>query len=194
MNSASYGSTSQPHLPTGWQIVKPQLFDDYPEAPWSWILEQGSLTHRLQEGCPDSFNLQLLGETAVNLSDTEAALLDSLPDAPARVREVYLACGETPCIYAYSLIPFTTLQGGGSYLAKLGTRPLGDALFSDPLLVRGPIEVVKLNPGQFNFTNALREIEPFDNLLWGRRSVFNTGGDSLLVCEFFLPGLQTCVR
>jgi chorismate--pyruvate lyase len=194
MNTALSGSMLQPQLPTGWQVVTPHLFDDYPEAPWSWILEPGSLTQRLQKGCIGAFNLQLLGETEVIMPDMEAELLDITFGSRARAREVYLACGEIPCIYAYSLIPLATLYGDGSYLDGLGTRPLGDALFSDPSLERGPIEVIMLMPGTANFTKALNDNVLSSEPLWGRRSVFRTGGNALLVCEFFLPGLHKCMR
>jgi chorismate--pyruvate lyase len=193
MNSASYKSMPQLQLPTGWQIVEPHLLDDYPEAPWSWILEQGSLTRCLQTNCPESFNLKLLGEVEVIMPDAEALLLDVACGCQARSREVYLACGEIPCIYAYSLIPLTTLHGGGSYLDGLGARPLGDALFTDPSLQRGPIEVIMLKPETGYFTKALRDSASSNEPIWGRRSVFRTGGSALLVCEFFLPGLYACV-
>jgi chorismate lyase len=179
-------------FPAEWCLAESDLRQAHPEAPWDWLLESGSLTQRLQQVCGDKFDLRLLGETDVVLAKTEAALLDTVPGAPARAREVQLVCGEVPCIYAFSLLPLTTLEGGGSYLESLGTRPLGDALFSDASLERGPIKVIMLKPGAAFYERVMRESAASGKPVWGRHSVFRTGGSPLLVCEFFLPNGYAC--
>lgn len=189
MDSALPIESSLISLPGDWQITTPDLRETNPGAPWPWLLEEGSLTRRLQELCADGFNLRLLGEAEIKLAEREASLLDAAAGAPARAREVYLACGESPYIYAFSLLPYTTLRGGGRYLNGLGSRPLGDALFSDPSLERGQIEITRLQPGTAFHSRVLQGCPASNEPIWGRRSVFRTGGSTLLVCEFFLPAL-----
>lgn len=182
-------SASFPALPGGWRIADDALRAACPGAPWSWLLEPGSLTHRLQKACGNGFALRVIGERAIALGPAEARQLDAAPGSAARAREVHLTCAGTPCIYALSLLPQATIEGGGNYLGGLGERPLGDALFADPRLERGAIEVACLQPDDALYprTGATAVAE-----IWGRRSVFRTGGSPLLVSEFFLPGLFAC--
>lgn len=187
--SVATDSTVPPAMPAGWRIADDALRAAYPRAPWSWLLETGSLTHRLQAVCGDAFSLRVIGERTFPLPAAEARLLDQAPGGDARVREVHLSCMDTPCIYAMSLLPLATLAGGGSYLDGLGDRPLGDALFADPGLERGAIEVVCLGDGD---TFRARTGAAPGAEVWGRRSVFRTGGSPLLVSEFFLPGVAAC--
>jgi len=66
-------------------------------------------------------------------------------------------------------------------LGKLGERSLGSWLFQQPDLVRGPLEATVTPP---RFTHQQPGLSA--NSLWGRRSVFEHGGLSLLVQEYFL--------
>lgn len=174
-------------FPADWWQVTPELKNTYPHAPWTWLLESGSLTQRLQKYCDQPFELRLLGEAQVHLGETEAVLLDSTPGAAAVAREVRLVSGGRPSIHAFSLLPLTTLEAGGAYLANLGGRPLGDALFSDTQLERGPIKVIMLEPGIPFYERVMSGTKGHGNVVWGRHSVFRTHGSPLLVCEFFLP-------
>ena len=54
---------------------------------------------------------------------------------------------------------------------KIGNKPLGEILFTDPNILREPIEVT------------------FHNDTWGRRSVFVLYNSRILVSEFFLKDL-----
>lgn len=176
-------------MPAGWHAADPAYRARHAGAPWTWLLETGSLTRRLQSACDGGFALHVLAESDIDLPADVARLLDVHDGSAARRRDVHLACAGVPCIYALSLIPECTLRGNGSYLAGLGERPLGDALFSDPGLERSAIEVTCLQPGDplhARITAGARQP------VWGRRSVFHTGGSPLLVSEYFLPGLQQC--
>lgn len=144
-----------------------------PAALRSWLAETGSLTQRLKRQCAGAFDLVVLSEADAPLPADDAAALGLEPGMPARVREVHLRCNAVPCIHARSLLPHATLAGAGRDLASLGDRPLGDALFAHPDMLRGPIEVTD-RPG------------------WGRRSVFRLSGQPVLVTEWFLPALLEC--
>lgn len=140
----------------------------------SWLAETGSLTKRLKACCPDGFALEVIAERDGALDVVDAEAMDLSPGMEARSREVHLCCGGEPMIYARSVLPQATLEGAGSALAGLGTRPLGDALFAYAGLERGPIEIAHTGRG------------------WARRSVFRVDGAPVLVGEWFLDALARC--
>jgi chorismate lyase len=139
-----------------------------------WLLEPGSLTQRLKACCVGEFGLVVLDERPVPMTAADADALGLSPGAAALSREVHLCCDGVPRIHARSLLPESTLTGPAASLAALGTRPLGDALFTFPDLKRGTIEIAHTDDG------------------WARRSVFRIGDAPLLVAEWFLPTLERC--
>lgn len=64
----------------------------------------------------------------------------------------------------------------------MGTRSLGELLFSDRAFLRGPIEVCR-------YPAASLPAEVRAERLWGRRSCFSRDGLGVLVAEVFLPTL-----
>jgi len=61
----------------------------------------------------------------------EYALLGMTPGNRAYVREVMLLCNGVPVVFAHSVLPPAGLRGGWSGITRLGSRSLGEALFSD---------------------------------------------------------------
>ncbi len=157
-----------------WQLADPVALARAPGWMRSWLAETGSLTKRLKACCPDGFALEVLAERDGALDAADAAAMGLAPDVAARIREVNLLCDGEPRIHARSVLPHTTLEGAGSALAGLGTRPLGDALFALAGLERGPIEIAHTGHG------------------WARRSVFRVDGAPVLVGEWFLDALARC--
>lgn len=155
-----------------------------------WLFDPGSLTQRLRRKCPNHFCVHVLhqGWARPTLDETRALGLRS--NAWAWIREVRLMCGEQPWVFARTLIPPTTLRGRGRRLIHLGNRPLGQVLFADPRIRRGPVEIARLVVGQKLHRRAfIGLVEPPD-AIWGRRSIFWIDGHHpLLVCEIFLPAL-----
>ena len=74
------------------------------------------------------------------------------------------------------------LTQGGLDLGTLGSRSLGELLFSDRAFERGAIEVCHY-PAPWLPTAVRRE------QLWARRSCFQRGALGVLVAEVFLPEL-----
>ena len=147
---------------------------------WQWVASTDSLTARLMAaGKPGAFRVRVLRQTIGLPQRDEALALGIAHRRYAWLREVALCIDDTPWVVARSVAPLHHLQGKG--LGNLGERSLGSWLFQKPDLVRGPLEVTSAAP-------------PFNRLtlgssassLWGRRSVFEHGGLSLLVQEYFL--------
>lgn len=115
----------------------------------------------------------------------ECAALGIRQRRSAIIREVKLYCGDTPLVYARSVIPNSTLTGKQRAYANLGSRPLGAMLFADKSMRREQVMVSSLRPGDDHYVNT----GEIDKAVWGRRSIFYVGGKPLLVSEYFLPSL-----
>ena len=94
-----------------------------------------------------------------------------------------MQCGDTPLVFARSVLPRASLRGVWRNLGALGSRPLGAVLFADRKVTRTPLAFRKL-----------RQLHPISFYigqagLWARRSVFVRAGHAILVTEVFLPGV-----
>ena len=116
---------------------------------------------------------------------SEARALGVAAHRHAVVREVQLQCGDRPLILARTIIPFETLSGVHRRLSSLGTRPLGDIIFSSPDLRRAKMEIAEVSEWCDEIADTVDSEVP----VWGRRTLYELAGRRLLVCEFFLPSV-----
>jgi chorismate--pyruvate lyase len=154
-----------------------------------WLFDRGSLTRRLRQCCPDCFQVRVLRQGWSRPGRDEARVLRLRLNARTWTREVQLFCGDQPWVFARTLIPAATLRGRGRRLTQLGSRPLGEVLFSDPGVRRGPVEIARIVTGQRLHQCAFAGFAEPPDAIWGRRSVFHIDSQPLLVCEIFLPAL-----
>ena len=155
--------------------------------PWrTWLTDHGSLTRRLQAACP-AFRVQRLSQAHALPHRDELGTLDLPAKQLALVREVLLLCGDTPLVFAHTVIPLAGLKGPWAGLVNLGNRPLGAALFADPRIERHPLESRRLDRRHPLYRAAVRHIPTPPRTLWARRSRFTLQGHSILVTEVFLP-------
>lgn len=155
----------------------------------SWVYDPGSLTRRVLRACQHQFRVEVIAQYRGRPLLNEATRLRVHTDQAALIREVYLYCGDSPWVYARTIIPHTTLTGRQRYLAHLGNRPLGAALFADTTMRRDEVEVACMRPLHRLFGTATAGLVDPPEMIWGRRSVFYVGGKPLLVNEMFLPPL-----
>lgn len=153
----------------------------------NWLLDDSSLTRRLQQVCPDHFRVELLSQHLDRPMLSEARALGRPPREIALVRQIRMHCGNRPMVFARTVIPLPSLHGGLNRLALLGTKPLGAILFADPKMQRQPLEITRVTPRHRIYPMA--GCTPNTAGLWGRRSVFTLHKNTLLVSEFFLPTL-----
>lgn len=172
-----------------WHFRSRRLWRDLPPGMADWLLDSGSLTQRLRRACGGRFRVCVLRQGWSRPDRDEARVLGLRLDAWAWVREVHLLCDERPWVFARTLIPARTLRGRGRRLTRLGTRPLGQALFADPGVRRGPVEIARIVAGQRLCRQAFAGRGKALDAIWGRRSVFWIEECPLLVCEIFLPDL-----
>ena len=154
-----------------------------------WLFDQGSLTRRIISHCTNNFRVEVLSQKWQRPLLNEALRLGAHPEHLALIREVLLFCGDTPWVFARSVLPRKTLSGRRRFLGKLGSRPLGEILFSDPNIVRDDLEVAEIKKGQRMYRCATQSLKQMPDSIWGRRSVFYLHKKPLLVNEVFLPSI-----
>jgi len=150
-----------------------------------WLLERASLTEKLAAHAKGDLKVVVLHQQIQRPLYCEARKLRIPHDARALVREVaLLGCG-TPWVYARTIIPLTSLKGSLKRLRYLGSRSLGSALFADPNLQRGELQLAPIDTDYLPSSPLLAHAQP----AWGRRSVFTLKSKPLLVTEVFLESL-----
>ncbi|KAA8718265.1 chorismate--pyruvate lyase family protein [Pseudomonas cannabina] len=147
-----------------------------------WLFNQDSLTRRLDRLSDGGFSVLPLFEGWRPLRHDECAALGLPSDSEGWVREVYLRGNDSNWVFARSVAARSALQDGGLNMDRLGTRSLGELLFSDPAFDRGPLEVCHYPQSWLPDADAASG-------LWARRSRFSRGPLSVLVAEVFLPAL-----
>jgi len=171
-----------------WRPASHYLRSAASPALWDWLLDTGSLTHRLRQRCRcgEAFRVAVRRQCWERPAADERRVLEMRPAERALIREVHLLCGDTPWVFARTVMPVSSLRGRRRRLMHLGDKPLGAALFADPHLCRGALELARLRRGEVLYEQAgSRDAAE----IWGRRSVFRLQGRPLLVTEIFLPAL-----
>nr|WP_258190052.1 chorismate lyase [Stutzerimonas stutzeri] len=148
---------------------------------WLYV-DKGSLTRRLTLLAEGAFSVTPLREGWQVLRDDECAALGVAPGSSGWVREVYLRGHGEAWVFARSVAARSALEDSGFDLQRLGSRSLGELLFSDQAFARGPLETVR-------YPEAWLPEDCRQPQLWARRSSFSRGQLSVLVAEVFLPAL-----
>ena len=146
-----------------WQSLKQAR--DVPNAVMYWLDDNQSLTAKLKRKF-DDFAVNVLLQTQLEPHQNEVAILDFTGDSI--IREVELLGNTQVMVFARSVIPITN---DTKDLLSIGSKPLGEVLFNDPTIIRGPLQITHTGS------------------TWGRRSTFTIGTTKLLVSEFFLECL-----
>lgn len=168
-----------------WQTATELLHSD-PDVR-DWLFDEGSLTRRLTALSADAFSVQPLVQGWQTLREDECDALRLRQGSVGWVREVYLCGHEQPWVFARSVAARQALLASNLDLESLGSRSLGELLFSDSAFSRGPLQARRY-PAAW-LPAAVRE----DNL-WARRSCFSRDGLGVLVMEAFLPALWAASR
>ncbi len=157
-----------------------QLLPAAADTVHDWLFNQDSLTRRLSALSDGGFSVTPLREGWLALRDDECAALDVPPGSPGWVREVYLRGNGQPWVFARSVAARQALEGSGLDLQQLGSRSLGELLFSDQAFTRGELQACC-------YPATWLPAEARENALWARRSCFRRGELAVLVAEVFLP-------
>ncbi|PID48456.1 MAG: hypothetical protein CR991_11730 [Proteobacteria bacterium] len=154
-----------------------------------WLQDQGSLTQKIRQVCQHDLQVKVLIHQFIAApAFTEKELHIEAGHALLH-REVLLCDGETPLVFACSLLPEVALHGSYEALRELGNRPLGHWIFSEPILQRANMHYASLPITNRLFQN-LRHVMELSGSLCGRKTLFTGADKPFLVSEFFLPELQ----
>lgn len=158
-----------------------------PENVQSWTYEPGSLTQRLRDYYGDAIGVKVLLQQWSTPFLSERRLLKLRENRYSLIREVLLHADGKPLILARTIIPAKTIKVAKSNLAHLGSRPLGEVIFSYPKLERIEMDVTLIDQPTWA-PSAITEAN-IDQPVWGRRTVYAIAHRQMLVSEFFLPGV-----
>lgn len=145
-----------------------------PANAQDWLFDSGSLTARLKTLSEGKFAVEVVDESWLVFPELRfrSRFGPVAPEHRFWSRRVVLLGNGVPWVFANTLIPTHSLGGDLEQIIRLGTRPLGEYLFSQPELSRSEIEVKEIAEQS-----------------WGRRSWFFLNAKPVLVAEYFLPAL-----
>lgn len=154
-----------------------------------WIYDQGSLTEKLRSIYKEAFCVKVLYHSFVQCTEKAAFALNLKAGDTVLYREVMLCDGDIPLVFASSLLPEVALVGRFDELKRLGSRPLGHWIFSEPVLVRSQIHTIDL-PSDASLFARLAPKPLNTAVISGRKTLFTGPDKPFLVSEFFLPSIQ----
>jgi chorismate--pyruvate lyase len=169
-----------------WQENRPGLRHRLPENVASWTYEPGSLTRRLRSYYGSSVKVEVIYQRWLTPFLSERKLLAQAEHRYCLAREVMLHADGVPLILARTIMPKQTIRSAHRNLSHLGSRPLGEVIFSYPDLERLELQVAMLPPSAWS--PAVSELVAIQTQAWGRRTVYAIMRQPLLVNEFFMPG------
>lgn len=152
-----------------------------------WLFDQGSLTQRLTQLCTGQFNVQLLNEGWQTLKHDECQALGISNNSCGWVREVFLCDDQQPWVFARSVASQAELVAADFDISQLGTRSLGELLFSQQAFSRGAMYICQIPCTQLPV--AAQQQATQTTHVWARRSCFQKHKLGILVAEVFLPKL-----
>lgn len=175
-------------FPIQWRRVE-EISAEMTPVERSWLLHPGSLTKRLR-GASQGDVEHWVHEEEWDLPQTdEAQQLGLSLEETAKIRETDWCFQGSIWVATRAVIPEKTLKNEGTRLHTVGDRSLGDVLFADPNLQRGPFEFAQL-AWDHPYLDRLEDYLSMEiEMLWARRSVFHYFAQPLLVSEIFFPSI-----
>ncbi|GHD67237.1 chorismate--pyruvate lyase family protein [Jeongeupia chitinilytica] len=158
-----------------------------PPALRPWLTERGSLTARLMAHFP-AFSVRVCTQASAGAHDDERrAIALARRKQQVEAREVLLMSGQTPLVFAHSVLQHRALRKGFRPIGRLGNASLGSFLFATPTIRRSPLAWRQIDARHPLWRKAAAHVADLPARLWARRSLFFAGHDRLLVTEVFLP-------
>ncbi len=154
----------------------------------NWLMEQGSLTARLQQKYAD-FYVKPVSIRYQKPASEEFAAMHIPEQCQVQIREVLLYGSGRPVVFAHSVLPRSSLRGEWHMLGRLGSKPLGVVLFGNAQVKRTLLSYKKLSPHHVLYQKAACYLSAKPQSLWARRSIFSLNGAAIMVVEVFLPDL-----
>lgn len=156
----------------------------------SLLFASGSLTRHLRQRCGEALDLRIMAQQWQRPWQEEEQLLGLSSGRYALVREVSMACRDTPWLYARTLLPPEALRGAARRFTTIGQRPLGALLFGAPgrLRIRSVKREYARLPANSRISKRLEKLLPDSQTdeLWARRTLYHTRSMRFAIIEVFL--------
>ena len=153
-----------------------------------WLTDRGSLTARIASRCP-GVHVRVLFQGLRRPHRDERFLFAQNGRTRVATREVLLCCGDTPVVFAHTVVDPKHLSGTWRDIKGIGNRPLGAALFADPMVKRYPLRQRKIGWHHELHRRLSVFVPGMPMSLWARRSLFRLHDSPILVTEVFLPAI-----
>ncbi len=187
MTANSFLLTQEPN----WITNRKGIHYTLPNDVASWVYEAHSLTQRLRSYYGNKVQVKILYHQWRKPFINESQHLSAHYQQFHLIREVLLHADEKPLLLARTILPKKTIQIAKRNLSHLGTRPLGEVIFSYPHLERLEREI-SCN-ALTTWSTQLKQQLKLEKNVWGRRTVYAIQKQPLLVSEFFLPDALKCL-
>lgn len=151
-----------------------------------WLLEPNSLTLRMKSTFQEPFSVRLMEQGLAKPLLADAQCLQQRPHHVALIREVMLNIDGRPFVFARTTLP-RKVAHGLQELTHLGSKPLGEVIFSYPALKRLRLDLAKIDCAQLN--PKTQKMLDGQSHIWARRNTYQIDENEFLVSEFFLPAL-----
>ena len=153
-----------------------------------WLTHADSLTARIRARST-RFSLRVVYQGHDRLLPVERRCLPGARFCHAR--EVLLLADGVPVVWARTVLPEASLRGAWRFLGRLGTRPLGERLFSDPRIRRsrfGFVPVLRIGP------QSRAALAAGADALAARCALLVRKGQAALLTEALLPAIRSLQR
>ncbi|CAH0527327.1 chorismate lyase [Vibrio hippocampi] len=153
-----------------WQT--PEQFQFASEHVKQWLMEQGSLTHKLLQQC-QNLTVDVVTNAQCQIADIAPSESELLEDTHCWLREVVLHGDSVPWLVGRTLMPVLGMEMGNYNLSHQGNTPLGETVFASQNTARDALELTQVT---------------VDGMpLYARRSRIWVDQTPMLVTELFLP-------
>jgi len=169
-----------------WRDLSQWPLRSMPSDVVDWLLEQGSLTARIKNTFSEPFSVSVKAQGWAKPFLSDAQCLNQRPQVYGLVREVLLNIAGKPVVFARTTLPRNVAHDLQD-LTHLGTKPLGEVIFSYPDLQRVGLDLAKIDTRQLN--PSMQEHLAGHSVIWARRNTYQINKRVFLVSEFFLPAL-----
>jgi chorismate--pyruvate lyase len=183
--------THRNRLRSAWNRVGSGEIHRAPRKWQPWLSDTGSLTQKIEKVIGQKLEVLVLRDCTQTLNSDESRYFH-LRIRRCRVREVLLCANNTPLVMAHSVIPTASSSGSNHSVLRLGTKPLGAALFSKTRMrskAKPPREIARLDKANELWKKSAKQYLNLSSPLWARRTLYRLKGRPILVNEIFLPAL-----
>lgn len=153
------------------------------------FFDPSSMTKIITELSRDRLKLEVLDHCWQKPYPTEKAQLPTSQDWGIG-REVVMYGAKEAWLYGRTFFPESVVKAYGNVFAGLGSRPLGEVLFSSPLVRRSHFTVACLLPGHSEYKNASQALKQSPDYFWARQSLFYLPSGAITLMEVFSPLME----